>query len=109
MTGSETMLSVQTNSERETIKKRMMQNGGIYVAFHSDGANYYDNGTTYAYYQSDSSYYNANHAVLLVGWDDNYAKENFDPKEQPENNGFLLTDEYESYWNGLDCDNLFFP
>lgn len=60
-----------------------MQNGGIYVAFHSSGANYYDNGTTYAYYQSDSSYYNANHAVLLIGWDDNYAKENFDPKEQP--------------------------
>ncbi len=83
MTGSETMLSVQTKSERETIKKRMMQNGGIYVAFHSSGANYYDNGTTYAYYQSDSSYYNANHAVLLIGWDDNYAKENFDPKEQP--------------------------
>ena len=90
MTGSETILSVQTKSERETIKKRMMQNGGIYVAFHSSGANYYDNGTTYAYYQSDSSYYNANHAVLLIGWDDNYAKENFDPKEQPKNNGAWL-------------------
>ena len=65
MTGSETMLSVQTKSERETIKKRMMQNGGIYVAFHSSGANYYDNGTTYAYFQSDSSFYYAFFFVFL--------------------------------------------
>ena len=105
MTGSETMLSVQTKSERETIKKRMMQNGGIYVAFHSDGANYYDNGTTYAYYQSDSSYYNANHAVLLVGWDDNYAKENFDPKEQPENNGAWLV---KNSWGDGKLDDGYF-
>ena len=103
--GSETMLSVQTNSERETIKKRMMQNGGIYVAFHSSGANYYDNGTTYAYYQSDSSYYNANHAVLLIGWDDNYAKENFDPKEQPENNGAWLA---KNSWGDGKLDDGYF-
>lgn len=105
MTGSETMLSVQTKSERETIKKRMMQNGGIYVAFHSSGANYYDNGTTYAYYQSDSSYYNANHAVLLIGWDDNYAKENFDPKEQPENNGAWLV---KNSWGDGKLDDGYF-
>lgn len=105
MTGSETMLSVQTKSERETIKKRMMQNGGIYVAFHSDGANYYDNGTTYAYYQSDSSYYSANHAVLLVGWDDNYAKENFDPNEQPENNGAWLV---KNSWGDGKLDDGYF-
>lgn len=105
MTGSETMLSVQTNSERETIKKRMMQNGGIYVAFHSSGANYYDNGTTYAYYQSDSSYYNANHAVLLIGWDDNYAKENFDPKEQPKNNGAWLA---KNSWGDGKLDDGYF-
>ena len=105
MTGSETMLSVQTKSERETIKKRMMQNGGIYVAFHSSGANYYDNGTTYAYYQSDSSYYNANHAVLLIGWDDNYAKENFDPKEQPKNNGAWLA---KNSWGDGKLDNGYF-
>lgn len=105
MTGSETMLSVQTKSERETIKKRMMQNGGIYVAFHSSGANYYDNGTTYAYYQSDSSYYNANHAVLLIGWDDNYAKENFDPKEQPKNNGAWLV---KNSWGDGKLDDGYF-
>lgn len=105
MTGSETMLSVQTNSERETIKKRMMQNGGIYVAFHSSGANYYDNRTTYAYYQSDSSYYNANHAVLLIGWDDNYAKENFDPKEQPKNNGAWLA---KNSWGDGKLDDGYF-
>ena len=105
MTGSETMLSVQTKSERETIKKRMMQNGGIYVAFHSSGANYYDNGTTYAYYQSDSSYYNANHAVLLIGWDDNYAKENFDPKEQPKNNGAWLA---KNSWGDGKLDDGYF-
>ena len=105
MTGSETMLSVQTDSERKTIKKRMMQNGGIYVAFHSSGANYYDNGTTYAYYQSDSSYYNANHAVLLIGWDDNYAKENFDPKEQPKNNGAWLV---KNSWGDGKLDDGYF-
>lgn len=105
MTGSEMTLSVRTNSERQAIKKRMMENGGVYVAFHSSGANYYDNGTTYAYYQSDSSYYNANHAILLVGWDDNYAKENFDPTEQPEKDGAWLA---KNSWGDGKLDDGYF-
>ena len=46
---------------------------------------YWNNG-----YKNGSSYYcpsvkNENHAVVIVGWDDNYSKDNF--RETPAGNG----------------------
>ncbi|MFH0866803.1 MAG: C1 family peptidase, partial [Bacteroidota bacterium] len=56
-------------SDANIIKQAILDNGGIYTIMHiSDSVEYY-NSTDYTYY-----YYGAgatNHAVLLVGWDDN--------------------------------------
>ncbi len=105
MTGSEMIMRVRTESERNAIKSRILQNGSIYVAFHSNLLNYYDNGTSYAYYQSDYTYYGANHAVLIVGWDDHYAKENFDPKHQPATDGAWLV---KNSWGDGKLDDGYF-
>lgn len=105
MTGSEMIMSVRTESERNAIKSRMLENGSVYVAFRSNSLNYYDNGTSYAYYQSDYTYYGANHAVLLVGWDDHYAKENFDPQNQPATDGAWLV---KNSWGDGRLDDGYF-
>lgn len=105
MTGSEMIMNVRTKSDRNIIKSRILENGSIYVAFHSNSLNYYDNGTSYAYYQSDYTYYGANHAVLLVGWDDNYPKENFNPKNQPATDGAWLV---KNSWGDGKLDDGYF-
>lgn len=105
MTGSEMIMNVRTESERNIIKSRILDNGSVYVAFRSNSLNYYDNGTSYAYYQSDYKYNGANHAVLLVGWDDNYPKENFDPKNQPATDGAWLV---KNSWGDGKLDDGYF-
>lgn len=71
----------------DEIKRSIMDNGGVYASY----------GQTYACFSSDSlSYYMPHdysgsyigHSIEVVGWDDNYPKENF--KTAPENNGAWL-------------------
>ncbi len=86
------------------IKEWMMESGAVSASYYSAGS-YYDNGSSSAYYQNryDADY--ADHAILLVGWDDNYSRDNFNPNQKPENDGAWLVrnswgddDAYEGYF-----------
>lgn len=105
MTSSELVMSVRTDSERDAIKSAIQENGSVYAAFYSNTQYYYDNGSSYAYYQKNKTYSNANHAILLVGWDDNYAKENFDPDQQPATDGAWLV---KNSWGDERLDDGYF-
>ncbi len=48
------------------------------------------NTSTGASYVSNASEYTVNHMVSIVGWDDNYSKENFNSKNRPQNDGAWL-------------------
>lgn len=71
-------------SYRSEVKKLICQYGSVQAGYHSD-ANYDSMCMSKVYEGSDADYGNyyyngaasANHSVLLIGWDDNYAKENF--------------------------------
>ncbi|MBR1486673.1 MAG: hypothetical protein IJ597_05400 [Synergistaceae bacterium] len=71
---------------REIIKNRIQTTGAVV-------ANYYNNDSSYkevktgevAYYTKDTS---VNHAVLIIGWDDSYSKDNF--KAKPSSDGAWL-------------------
>ena len=55
--------------------------------YNPDTAAYYNNGT------------NINHAVILLGWDDTYRKENFPQDLQPKQDGaFIAKNSYGSSW-----------
>ena len=76
-------------------KKVIMDNGAL-------GASYYDdtNNGNSIYNKLNNSYYcdaqkTANHAVAIVGWDDNFSKENFN--SMPEGNGAWLI---RNSWGG---------
>lgn len=87
----ETVTRVTTDTERNTIKKWLMESGGVGVAFYSKRSLYYDNGTSYAYYAANKSFYkDANHAALIVGWDDDYSRENFSEENRPDYDGAWL-------------------
>ena len=45
------------------------------------------NNTTGALYCNDASKYLANHAVSIIGWDDNYSKDNFSESSKPTSDG----------------------
>ena len=58
----------------EEVKRALIDVGGLSFAFQSDGGKYLYNGSNF--YNSEGNA-EPDHAVLLVGWDDNYPKTNF--------------------------------
>ena len=69
---------------RDAVKKHIMQNGGLYTSIVGTGLGN-------AYVRPDNNELWANHAVTIVGWDDNYSKENFsDNGYTPEHDGAYI-------------------
>jgi C1A family cysteine protease len=70
--------------DNDTIKYFVTTEGAVYVSFYY-GSSYMDSTDENYYYYSNTS---TNHAVAVVGWDDNYDKSNF--KTTPPGNGAFL-------------------
>ena len=88
--------------------KQVISNyGGIYAIFHgaqllSDSYNN-ETGAIYCPEESSTSEYPSNHAGVIVGWDDNYSKENFAEGNQPENDGAWIV---KNSWGSSQTFNL---
>ena len=68
-TGSSVYTDEEMKEFRDTVKRHIMTNGGLYTNIVSDsGINHYTAPDSYAW---------PDHAVTIVGWDDNYSKDNF--------------------------------
>lgn len=75
----------------DTIKRMIYTYGGVQSSFYSTLENDYSHSKEYN--ANTSSYYYAgtdepNHDVVIVGWDDQYSKTNFNT--QPENDGAFI-------------------
>lgn len=79
--------------DNDAIKQGVMQYGAIYTTYyHSDS---YYKSSTYSYYFNGST--NGNHAVCIVGWDDDYDKSKFSITP-PGNGAFIVRNSWGSYW-----------
>ncbi len=86
------------------IKQRLMENGAIYYAYKCFEDNYYiteDGKWTYS--DNGKSIYgevtDGGHAVTIIGWDDNFSKDNFHPDAGVENDGaWLCKNSWNEYW-----------
>lgn len=83
-----------TIDQKDGIKDAVEKQGIVSVSYYHNAAYY--NASTYSY-NSGWEYYDAkskkpktNHAVNIVGWDDDYPRDNFNASERPDNNGAWL-------------------
>lgn len=81
-----------------------MESGAVSASFYSKGI-FFDNGDSIAYYQKRHGTGDADHAVLLVGWDDNYSRENFQKSCQPKSDGAWLV---RNSWGADDVGGGYF-
>ena len=72
------------------IKKHIQENGSVFASIHGNLAlgdeNCYKEETEAKYCNNTTSHV-ADHAISIVGWDDNYSVENFSENARPSNNG----------------------
>ena len=65
-------------TDNDLIKRAIISYGAVSTSIHwyqsADGTDYYRNGKNIYWYKEGSK---ANHAVAIVGWDDNYSRTNF--------------------------------
>ena len=99
MNKAETAFNVSSiiylEKDKETIKNAILNYGGVYTGyFHS--ALYYDKVKGTYYYPGERRA--ANHSIVIVGWDDNYPKENFSINSNIKNNGAWLV---KSSWGTI--------
>lgn len=83
----------KTSEDNDKIKKAIMDYGAVYTVFKWDESCYNRRNSSYRYSTSSKG----NHAVSIVGWDNEYSKDNF--KEKPESDGaFICKNSAGSNW-----------
>jgi len=97
---------------RDDMKQAILDYGGLYLSYQTKGTD----GYTHSKEKNISAYFRSNdieeirslklggHAVELIGWDDNFAKENFEYR-QPESDGAWLC---KNSWGIWGCQGGFF-
>ena len=82
---------VVKNRNDDTIKTAIFRYGGVETSLYlqmdytGEASDYYNEETAAYYYDEEKS---PNHDIVIVGWDDNYPKENF--TIEPEGNGAFI-------------------
>ena len=107
----------------DAVKAELMDRRGVAISYCSDTTRGDDEGEgyeflnreTYAHYIPE--HMGSNHVVCIVGWDDNYSRENFNPLYQPPADGAWIAknswgvrtdpDDEESGW-GVDGTGYFY-
>ena len=77
--------SACTDSEIEEIKKYIYQYGSVVMSTYMTTSSKYYNSITGGFYYNGTA--STNHAVLFIGWDDNYSKDNFASTNKPSSDG----------------------
>lgn len=90
-----------TASDNAAVKSAIQQFGALYVSFQWEGSSgsssTYWNATSHAYYNYDTT--GNNHAVTIVGWNDNYPASSF--STAPAGNGaFLVKNSWGNWGTG---------
>ena len=89
-------VSVINMSDKDTVKNIIQEYGSVGISYYS-ATSYYktvSRTNTSFYYPNEA---NTNHAVAVVGWDDNYSKTNF-VNTPPGNGAWLVRNSWGASW-----------
>ena len=90
-------------SDQEGVKAAIRECGSVSVNYYHS-ANYLNYDTGAYYYGGGSS--SVNHTITLIGWDDNYAVENFTEESRPQNKGaWLVKNSWGDDWLASSAGN----
>ena len=80
-----------------------MKNGSLYAGINSRDLVYSSKAGKYVVNSRNT---NSDHAISIIGWDDNFSKENFPSYCQPKNNGAYIA--VNSWKNSWGSDSIFY-
>lgn len=83
----------RNSTDNNLLKKMIMQNGGIYSAVMA-GDEHLNKKTMAHYYQGNQP---PNHAITIIGWDDNFSKSNF-KRTPPGDGAFICKNSWGTNW-----------
>ena len=81
--------------DNDAIKQAILDFGATYVTYYYSSSYYKASTASYYFYGNKSR--NSNHAVALVGWDDNYPASKF-AKVPPGNGAFIVRNSWGTSW-----------
>ena len=87
------------SADTDSVKRKLMEYGGAAACYYNDLDYFSDDSKSY--YQNKSS--GINHSVTVIGWDDNYSKDNFGTAK-PETDGAWLV---KSVWGTRHQDGYY--
>ena len=79
---------------RNAVKTMLKAYGACAASYYHD--NYYYNSSTGAYYKPYGT--SSNHEITIVGWDDNYSKNNFGYYKPSSNGAWLVKNSWGTGW-----------
>ena len=86
-----------TYLDNDGIKDAIMKYGALWVGYYHDNSCYNASKSSYYFPYFIDGYRLSNHAVAVVGWDDNYSRYNF--IDTPRGNGaYIVRNNWGSYW-----------
>ena len=100
----------QLSEFRNSVKQHIMENGALYTSIVAP--TYYEftyyNPYTYAAYfdKEDPDFSEHSHAVAIIGWDDNFSKDNFVGDNKPKHNGAYIA--LNSWGRDFGNDGLYY-
>lgn len=99
----------EVEKRRDNIKRAILKYGGVNaiiraefgISAFSDENNYQYSGYNYNLYEIENC---SNHAVMIIGWDDNFSVENFPEENRPTEKGaYLVQNSWGKNWNNDGC------
>ena len=84
---------------KDVVKNLVMEKGAVKISYYAGSGAYTPEGTSTTAYFNNTNGTSTNHAVTIIGWDDNFSVDNFNSNMRPKNNGaWLVRNSWGTNW-----------
>lgn len=92
----ENVYLVNMTTNADDVKKMIKEFGAVGTSYYDDSTYYkWDDNGNYTYYEN--AYSQVNHAIMIVGWDDNYSASNFKQGTPSKDGAWLVRNSWGDY------------